>query len=464
MPLNDQTPQVVLIADETSEIKLGVSGAIPVNTPGILAAGTFNNTASFLKMDSSGSLVITGSTSIAGVPTIQIDSYFRTNFGQIRTVNPWTLTDNINKYGFDLYEYASSSVGGGTITSVVSQSAIRLGVGAGSTDSARVRTNTYYRHQAGKEQIIKLTCYHESQLVSNQVRRWGYFDDSNGFFYATSGSNFGIYRRSSAIGGTIDTFITQSAWNVDKFDGTGQSGVLLDLRKSNIYEIHFDWLGVGTAEFYINGKFVHQLLNANTFAGPYMGTATLPVALEVQNTAASTTSGLIFICTSVEAQGGQEPPKYVYGTYNAADVSVSTTETAILAIRPGLTYRSLENRVLTIPELFSVSTEGSRAGYRIILNPTITGGTWTSASLNNSSVEVNATVTTFTGGDTIFRGFLPNSNDAKEINLSDLFQENAIKLRVNGFATSQDVLLVTGINEAAGTTNMRASITWREVR
>lgn len=62
MPLQDTTPQVILISDETNAVGLAVSGAIPANTPGILMAGVVNNnTASFLKLDSGGNLFITGS-------------------------------------------------------------------------------------------------------------------------------------------------------------------------------------------------------------------------------------------------------------------------------------------------------------------------------------------------------------------------------------------------------------------
>lgn len=226
-----------------------------------------------------------------------------------------------------------------------------------------------------------------------------------------------------------------------------------------------DWLGVGIAEFYINGIMVHQLYNPNAYAGPYMGSAILPIGVDIQNTGASTAANFVFICASVESQGGQEPPKYTYAAYNTIDIPVSLTENALIAIRPGLTYRGVENRIMALPSIANVSTEGVRASYRIILNPTISGGTWISASLNNSGVEYNITISgSYSGGDTIYRGYLPNSQDNAAIDLSGLFKENASKLRLNGFATGQDTLLIVGINESAGTTNMRASINWKEIR
>lgn len=443
------TSQVSVTATNPS---IGLTGsAVPLSASyiaGIDSSGLLRG----LRTDIDGSLIVTA------------DRYTLTDFGQIRTANPWTLADMVNKYGFDSYEYASSSVGAGIISSVLSQSAIRLGVGATSTDSARVRTNTFYRYQAGKQQAIKITGYHETTPPANQFRRWGYFDDENGVFFATSGSSFGFYQRSSALGSTVDTFVTQSSWNIDKLDGTGVSGLNLDLRKSNIYEIHLHWLGVGNVGVFVNGHPAHKFSNANIYSGPYMTTATLPIACEVRNTAASTAGSFVFICASVEADGGQEPPRYTFNAYNTVDISVTTTEKAMLAIRPGGLYRGITNRVITLPDRLSISTEGSRAGYRIILNPTITGGIWVSASTDSSSVEYNITPTAFSGGTTIYRGFLPNSNDAKEVDLSSFFSENALRLRLNGFATNQDSLLIAGINEAAGSTLMRASLTWKEIR
>lgn len=507
MPLSDSVPQIVLVNNETDLIPLPVSGGVAVasGSNGLLILGveSGSNLSQFLTI-LSGALLISGSVTVnnpSAASTASLGSvaqgssgstswkvelnsgsiqagtersplivrppaYFITNFGQTRVAQSYTLLDSINKYGLDLNEFATSSVGAGTITSVTSQSAVRLGIGTGATDSARVRSHSYYRYQAGKEQQVKLTGYHEAPLVANQVRRWGYFDDSNGIFFATSGSNFGVYRRSSAIGGTVvDTFISQSAWNIDRLDGTGDSGVNLNLRLAQIYEFHIDWLGVGIAEFYVNGILAHRLSNPNSFAGPYMSTAQLPVAVDVQNSAASTSGSFVFICSSVESAGGQKPPKYNFAAYNASDVTVSTTEIPILAIRPGLTFRGIENRIQVFPENCVVSTEGSRAAFRVILNPTtITGGTWVSSSVSSSCVEFNSTSTAFTGGETIYRGFMPLSQDVREANFSSFFSENARNLRLNGFGTSSDTLLIVGINEAAGSTAMRATLTWAEVR
>jgi hypothetical protein len=121
--------------------------------------------------------------------------------------------------------------------------------------------------------------------------------------------------------------------------------------------------------------------------------------------------------------------------------------------------------VVGIPVRFAVSTEGSRSGFRLVINPTtLTGGSWVSASSGNSAFEYNEGATAFTGGETLYRGFLPNTNDSSDVEIVGFFDYNARVLRLNGFATAVDTLLITGVNESAGTTQMRASITWQEIR
>lgn len=441
MPLtNDETPIT--------------NGLDVTNSEGILLYGA-----------DSGSLARQIATNKNGNLVVDMTLDAKTQFGQFRTANPFTLADYINKYGVDLIEYSSSSVGSGTVVSVTSQSAARLSVTAGATDYARLRTNTYFRYQAGKQQTIRLSTYIPGGGKTNQISRFGYFDDSNGLFFALSGSSFGTYRRTIAGGTLQEFFVSQSSFNYDKLDGQGPSGKTFDVTKANLFEIRFQWLGVGNVEYFINNSLVHTLNNPGLIAGPYMQTATLPVALEIQNVGASTINELNFICASVEAEGGTVPPKYTFNAFNSADVATTTTERPILAIRPGLLFRGLENRVVGLPIRLAISTEGTRAGFRIILNPTtLTGGVWVSGSVNNSAFEYNATATAFTGGETIYRGFIPNTNDVKEVDLKVFFDFNSRLLKLNAFGTAVDTLLITGVNEATGTTQMRSSLTWQEIR
>lgn len=107
------------------------------------------------------------------------------------------------------------------------------------------------------------------------------------FFLATDvGSKSGTFSVSTSVGGTFagtmavsqtgavhsETWIPQSSWNVDKLDGNGPSGMLLNPQTLNVFQINFRWLGAGEIRFAIenpetgNVIFFHHIhfSNANT--------------------------------------------------------------------------------------------------------------------------------------------------------------------------------------------------------
>ena len=48
---------------------------------------------------------------------------------------------------------------------------------------------------------------------------------------------------------TVDTWTPQASFNIDKLDGTGPSGMIIDPTKFNVYQIDFRWLGAGIISF-----------------------------------------------------------------------------------------------------------------------------------------------------------------------------------------------------------------------
>ena len=53
-----------------------------------------------------------------------------------------------------------------------------------------------------------------------------------------------IYKRKGGEDQT-NTFITSGSFNIDKLDGSGPSGMVLDPQKGNAYQIGYQYLGFG---------------------------------------------------------------------------------------------------------------------------------------------------------------------------------------------------------------------------
>ena len=83
--------------------------------------------------------------------------------------------------------------------------------------------------------------------IGEQYIEWGYTDLDNGFVYGVDST--GIYVARITEG--VKNKIYQNDWNKDKLDGTGLSGLTLDLSIGNIYNIIFTWYGSGSIKYYV---------------------------------------------------------------------------------------------------------------------------------------------------------------------------------------------------------------------
>lgn len=84
---------------------------------------------------------------------------------------------------------------------------------------------------------------------------------------------------------TIDTRYPQSAWNIDKMDGTGSSLYNLDLTKMQMFYIDFTWYGAGAVRFgFKNNRgeviYCHRVPNNNVNTEAYMRTGNLVARYE----------------------------------------------------------------------------------------------------------------------------------------------------------------------------------------
>lgn len=88
-----------------------------------------------------------------------------------------------------------------------------------------------------------------------------------------------------------DIVIPQSQWNLDKLDGTGESGYTLLPWRMQMIGIQYSWYAAGFIEFMLRGAdgrfiFFHKIRNSNINYEAYMRTANLPVRYEVDNASA----------------------------------------------------------------------------------------------------------------------------------------------------------------------------------
>ena len=321
-------------------------------------------------------------------------------FGRLRTSMPVTMFDSQNRYAKDA-AYDTQTATGGTVTYVNNQSALALAVTTSSGSTARTQTFRVFPYQPGKS-FLTMQTFSMAAAQTNLTQRVGLFDTNNGVYLERAGSTTSFVIRTYTSGSVSNAnSAAQSTWNVDKFDGTGPSGVTLDLTKTQILFINIEWLGVGSVRcgFVIDNEFytAHQFDNANIQTVVYMQTAILPLRYEIFTTGTTSSAATLQqICSTVQSEGGYEQTSQQYIARNTSAVTLTAAATfyPLLSIRLNSSYLG----AVVIPAGFSFLPIGT-ANYEVVLvkNATLTGATWGSTLAGGQvDVDTGASGTAFT--------------------------------------------------------------------
>lgn len=414
-----------------------------------------------IKNDSGNPVPVTMTASSA---TISFPATGTDAFGRLRVSNPFTLFDSFHRYQ-DNGKITESTAGSASSTHDANSGSIVMTVGSGSGDRIYRESSRVFAYQPGKSLLIFQT-FCMSPAKAGLRQRQGYFDSDNGVYIELDGTTLNLVKRSRSTGSIVETKISQANWNIDPMDGTGPSGITLDITKTQILWWDIEWLGVGTVRsgFVIDGKFVqtHSFHHANVLTLPYMTTACLPVRAELENTAGTgSSSSYRIICTSVISEGGYE----LRGRSANASHSIaapyrlvsSNTLYPIMSIR----LKSARPGAIVLPKTYSISVaDAGNFRYHVINGAVTTGGTWTSAG-TNSSVEYNLGPTSYTGGSILESSFIISTNQAAGAPSSAEFPFK-FQLERNTFSNTM-YEFVLAIESDAVNTDVFAQITWEEI-
>jgi len=229
-------------------------------------------------------------------------------FGRLKVSDPSTLMDITHTKGKNELVVHEVIFGGATSVHDPDSSSVLMSV---SSDGDRVVRQSRKKavYQPGKSLFIILTgVINANSNGTDTVGRMGYYDDNDGIFVEYDGTDLAIVKRQNGT----DTRVTQSSWNVDKADGTGNSGVTIDETKVQIFFLDIEWLGVGSVRvgMFYDGKpiILHKFHHANIETNTYMENANQPIRYELSANDTGSPSGAIrMICATVISDGGYNP-------------------------------------------------------------------------------------------------------------------------------------------------------------
>jgi hypothetical protein len=330
-------------------------------------------------------------------------------FGRLRVSNPYTLFDGGVRFSDNAFKWDQVDTGAATSTFIPNESSILMTTtGAG---SAIRQTKQVFSYQPGKSLLSMLT-FVMNTPTAGVTQRAGYFGSQNGVYFEVAGTTKNLVIRKYTSGSVDDTTekFAQGFWNGDKLDGTGASGITLDVSKAQIFWCDIEWLGVGSVRcgFVIDGQFIvcHTFHHANLLSKVYMTTATLPLRYEIISTGPA--ASMRAICSTVISEGGymNRSETRAIGTALTGKNLSNTVYRPLVCLR--LASSAIDS--IVVPTAFDVfGLQQAAFAYAVILNPTLTDASWTSAG-TDSTVEYDISATALSGGKIITKGIFVGSN------------------------------------------------------
>lgn len=347
-----------------------------------------------------------------------------------------------------------------TSTHSINEACIKMAAGTSSGDKIIRQTKFSFNHQPGRSQVVFIGG--TMGAAKNNVRkRWGYFDASNGIFFEQDGTGLKTVIRSKESGAVVDTEILQTNWNLDKMNGSGVSGINIDLSKIQLFIIDFDWIGTGRVRmgFVIDGMpvYCHQFTHTNIISGVYISIPNLPIRFEIENTGASdSATELKQMACSVMSEGGFNQNTITRSAdCGNEEKSIGLTLKPIISIRLKNTHRS----AMVVPAKISILAKDTKDfRYVTCVNPTISGGVaanW--IDVPNSAIQYDISRT----GNITNEGIVIDSGYTA-INILPLTVDFASDYILGTLISGVSDEVVVAAQLLNGNDNLRASIGWKE--
>ena len=328
-------------------------------------------------------------------------------FQRLRTSQAHRVFDSQQEYGLDTLRTWDCTANGTLPTILSPNGSVTSGSNAVGPRDANSRMTPI---------TASTTNGHYSVLQSRQYTRYvpgfSHLVLITGVFASGANSTATFVRRTSTSGsahdgpyvsGTNGERVDKGSWNIDNFDGSGPSGLTLDLTKTQIMWIGAQWLGVGRVMvgFDIDGRLypAHQFLHANNLTVPYTQTFNLPVRMEIRNTGAAESKARVgyfdhangfylettravaggtinFVCCSVQSEGADEARGFPQSQNPGVAAITVSTRRPVFSIRPAATFQGITNRGHIEIEDYWLTAATNSSIYEIVIGGTLGGANW----------------------------------------------------------------------------------------
>lgn len=332
------------------------------------------------------------------------------------------------------------------------------GVGSCNYTAYEIAKNSPFIHPTSNEiiwfaQNIESDVYFTSFFAQPRTGTYSFSAGTTGALgvgtLIVSGSNY------------VETFTPQSSFVLDKLDGTGKSGFLLDPKKGNIYDVQYEWFGFGAYNFFVQdstGRMIpfHKISHENALDRPQVSIphGKLIFRADVNSgVTAAKKPRVQYVCANVGIEGDVIRLSPKYSVANKVPL-LGISENVILALRG----RNEFNREINVTEAFisnislAVTTGQSAVRFRVYLNPTLSPNasitdfpSFKYVDANNSSMTYTTTPLTISGG-TVLTQYVVTSNfglnlSSKDFNDIIISEADTLVITAEGENNTVDVTI-----------------------
>jgi len=325
------------------------------------------------------------------------------------------------------------------------------------------QTRNVIRYVPGRQNELIFTTRFNG-TVAGIRKRVGAFDANNGIYFEDDGGTYSCVIRRGTANGNVETRFTRDQWNVDKLDGTGISGVTLDLSKNQMMTIEYEWFGSGQVEWNFvidNNKFpIHQYNSGNEKNIAWSNSPFVPHRVELTNTTGATGTHKLFQGGFAVLSEGTVGPlgrrRNISSPISGTSLTNAGTFYPLLSIR----MKSDTLNGVVLPFAFQAATLDNTAMFiRIIRDATLTGASFIEEP--DSLIEYDVSATAISGGTIIESGYISPQGQGGEVSLSDA--DTVIQLGRNDLGTTSQTLTIA-VSAINSNKDGWAGLNWIEVR
>lgn len=362
------------------------------------------------------------------------DPAARDALGRVRNAIPELIRYSSFESGDDPLIWETKATGGAGATATRNAAAASMDLAVAAAGERVVRqTRVYHPVQPGKAFSVPIVgCLRVGGGAANCRSRLGVFDDAadksagddsgfgDGVFFELAGAALRAVLRSSASGSPVDTPIEQSAWNLDKLDGTGSSGKTLDPGALNTFIIEGSTVaGSVRLGALIDGRilFAHEFRHDGASPLPLLRTLSLPVRFEIESTGAGGAGTMRQTRDAFLLEGGFKAISsrvFAFGNDETFRLAPAGVDFPLIAFRAKASHRRCS--LLSLAGSISQSADNDLI-WKARVGGAVSGGAWADVS-PVSAAQYNRTATTISGGSDRLRGQL--SDKSREIILPDV--------------------------------------------